>query len=207
MKRQLTLLAAITVAAAGAVLPAGQANGAERQAAAEEVGALACPSGMECGSYDIPGLGARKQQVTGAGADSQDLAVAMLETDGMSTDYPYGDNKTGDAANFGIFKQNWHMLRNACGRFQGQGADSWNNGAALNSDLAADVACLNQSQAHYGIDRWFAGHRNGESGLNNPNTPDIQAYRTAINWIQEQLTSDPANLSNDTRFWVSVPPI
>ena len=29
----------------------------------------------------------------------------MMETEDMTTNYPYGDNKSGDAANFGIFKQ------------------------------------------------------------------------------------------------------
>lgn len=37
------------------------------------------------------------------------------------------------------------------------------------------------------MDTWFAWHRNGESGLNNPNTPDIDGYQNAIHWIAEQL--------------------
>jgi hypothetical protein len=44
-----------------------------------------------------------------------------------------GDNKSGDAANFGVFKQNWGMLR-VCGSragFQGQSTSQWNNGAKL----------------------------------------------------------------------------
>jgi hypothetical protein len=40
---------------------------------------------QDSGSYSIPGLGARKQQVTAAGANSFDLAIAMLETDNMDT--------------------------------------------------------------------------------------------------------------------------
>jgi hypothetical protein len=67
---------------------------------------------------NVSSLGSRKQAVTRAGGNVQDLAIAMLETDNMQTNYPYGDNKSGDAANFGIFKQNWFMLRNACSRFQ-----------------------------------------------------------------------------------------
>lgn len=44
-----------------------------------------------------------------------------------------GDGKTGDAANFGLFKQNWGMLRVCASRaqFAGQVASSWNNGAKL----------------------------------------------------------------------------
>ncbi|MFW6725010.1 carbohydrate-binding domain-containing protein [Streptomyces sp. MAR4 CNY-716] len=170
-------------------------------------GQLTCPSGMQCGSYTVSGLGSRKQAVRSAGGDVLDLAVAMLETENMSTSYAYGDNKTYDAANFGIFKQNWLMLRSACDRFRGQGSSSWNNGAALNSNLSADVQCLNQSQSHYGTNLWFAGHRNGETGLNNPNTSDINGYKTAIYWIRDQLNSNSSNLSNDVRYWVDVQPI
>jgi hypothetical protein len=170
-------------------------------------GSRACPSGTTCGSYTVNGLGGRKQQVLNAGADTLDLAIAMLETENMGTNYAYGDNKSGDAANFGIFKQNWLMLRQACSRFQGQSTSSWNNGAALNSNLSADVQCLNQSQGYYGIDTFFAGHRNGSSGLSNPNTSDIQRYKNAIYWIRDRINSSSANHSNDTRFWVNVPPI
>ncbi|MHA6802829.1 lysozyme family protein [Salinifilum ghardaiensis] len=69
------------------------------------------------------------------------------------------------------------------------------------------AACLNRSQEHYGMDTWFAGHRNGESGLENPDTADIQNFRTAHEWIQQQLESHSDDLSNDTRFWVDVPAI
>lgn len=42
------------------------------------------------GSEQIPGLGSRKQQVISAGGNTMDLAVAMLETTNMGTDYRYG---------------------------------------------------------------------------------------------------------------------
>ena len=167
----------------------------------------ACPSGVTCGSYTVSGLGARKRQVTAAGANVLDLATAMLETDNMQTNYPYGDNKTGLSANFGIFKQNWDLLTESCSRFRGQSGDQWNNGAVLNSNLSADVQCLHESQSFYGVDRWFAGHRNGRTGLNNPNTADIQRYRTAVYWLRDQIAANSANLTNDTRYWVNVPPI
>ena len=167
----------------------------------------ACPSGVTCGSYNVGGLGARKQQVRNAGGNALDLATAMLETDNMGTNYAYGDNKRDDAANFGIFKQNWGMLRVACSRFRGQSTAQWNNGAVLNSNLSADIQCLHESQSYYGVDRWFAGHRNGSSGLANPNTADINRYRTAVYWIRDRINSNSANLSNDVRYWVNVPAI
>jgi len=173
--------------------------------------ALTCPAvngtTMSCGSYTISGLGSRKQQVLSAGASVLDLAVAMLETDTMQANYTYGDGKTGDAANFGIFKQNWYMLRTSCSYFSGQAASQYNNGAVLNSNLGEDVSCINQSQSHYGLTLWFAGQRDGQSGLSNPNQTVITEYEVAVEWIESQLNSSSSNLSNDTRFWVSVPAI
>lgn len=68
---------------------------------------ITCPgnSGKGCGVYSVSGLGTRKKAVQSAGGNSLDLAIAMLETDGMTTNYAYGDNKSQDSANFGIFKQ------------------------------------------------------------------------------------------------------
>ncbi|KAI0439716.1 hypothetical protein F4803DRAFT_529985 [Xylaria telfairii] len=158
------------------------------------------------GSYNVPGLGARKQAILNAGGNTLDLAIAMLETETMTTNYPYGDNKQGDSANFGVFKQNWGMLR-VCGNragFAGQPAGNWNNGAKLNSDIFPDVASRWDCQNYYGYDKWFAGHRNGASGLANPNTPDIQNYKNAVQWIQSQIDSNGAHKSDDVRFWVQV---
>lgn len=166
-----------------------------------------CPTGLRCGAHLVDGLGARKAQVLAAGTTTAELAVAMLETETLTADYPAGDGKTGDAANAGIFKQNWLMLRTACATFAGRSADQWADGAVLDTDLAADVACLHESEAFYGPDTWFAGHRAGADGLATPGTADIERYRTAVGWITQQLDADPANLRNDVRFWVDVPAI
>lgn len=167
-----------------------------------------CPTGMSCGSYTISGLGARKQQILKSGANTLDLAIAMLETDTMQPRfYPYGDGKTGDASNFGIFKQNWYMLRSTCTGFKNLQPSDYNTGAILNNSLTIDINCLIQSQRFYGLDIWFAGERNGQTGINNPNTSDIARYKTAVSWIQSQLMANAANLSNNTRFWVAVPSI
>jgi hypothetical protein len=167
-----------------------------------------CPPGASCGSYTIPNLGMRKQQILKSGATTLDLAVAMLETNTLQAGfYPYGDGKTNDATNFGVFKQNWYMLRNACSSFSGRLPTQYNSGAILNSSLSTDITCLNQSQHFYGTTIWFAGERYGQTGLRNPNSPDITRYKTAVYWIQNQLTSNSTNLSNNTRFWVVVPSI
>lgn len=194
------LLVAVATAAVVALCSGGAVP-----AAAPGAAPAAAPAAR--GSYTVPGLGARKQAVLAVGGTTLDLAVAMLETDGMTADYPYGDGKTGDAANFGIFKQNWHMLRQAVPWFGWLGPADSDYGAALNGDLYYDVWALHAAQERWGQDLWFAGHRNGETGLARPGTADIAAYREAVLWIRAQLDADPRRLSDDTRFWVAVPAI
>ncbi|KAJ5457539.1 hypothetical protein N7475_008927 [Penicillium sp. IBT 31633x] len=156
------------------------------------------------GTEIIAGLGSRKQEVLGAGGNTRDLAIAMLETTTMTTDYTYGDGKTGDATNFGIFKQNWFILRHSASEFMGKSTSDVDEGAILNSDLAMDIQARHEGEEYYGYETWFSGHRNGESGLKNPGTDDINAYISAIAWIQEQIESDSKYESDNTRFWVDV---
>lgn len=100
---------------------------------------------------------------------------------------------------------------------------------SCSDDLAADIEARHTSEKFYGYDTWVSGHRNGESGLENPGTDDIKstysvfpsswqitfglilylsaAYQEAIEWIRQQLESDELYLSDDTRFWVDVTPI
>ncbi|KAJ5486821.1 hypothetical protein N7530_001121 [Penicillium desertorum] len=156
------------------------------------------------GSQTVAGLGARKQEVVAAGGNTRDLAIAMLETDTMTTDYTYSDGKTGDGTNFGIFKQNWFILRHSASEFLGQTVDDVDNGAILNSDLGKDIQARHEGEEHYGFETWFSGHRNGESGIKNPGTEDINGYIDAIAWIQQQIESDEKYQSDDTRFWVDV---
>ncbi|CEG81953.1 hypothetical protein RMATCC62417_16090 [Rhizopus microsporus] len=168
------------------------------------VATVASVSAADRGTETVPGLGRRKQQILNSGGGIWDLAIAMLETKNLGTDYVYGDGKTYDSANFGIFKQNWFMLRTSTSQFKGQTTSQWNNGAVLNSNLQQDIKARQESQNYYGPDKWFAGHRNGESGLSNPYTQDITNYKDAVNWIHDQLASNSKYLSDDTRFWVDV---
>lgn len=54
------------------------------------LGAVALAAPGDRGQYTVPGLGARKQAITNAGGTTLDLAIAMLETETMTTDYAYG---------------------------------------------------------------------------------------------------------------------
>lgn len=88
--------------------------------------------------------------------------------------------------------------------------------------MKADIASRWDCQRYYGYDKWFAGHRNGASGLANPYTQDILSkfskiwlqwdsdvdpfpdYKASVEWIQQQIDSNPAYKSDDTRFYVEV---
>ncbi|PCG93937.1 Hypothetical protein PENO1_081010 [Penicillium occitanis (nom. inval.)] len=195
MKSLLTLLPVVFLTALGSPIAEDLSKRADR------------------GSETVSGIGAHKQAILNAGGNTLDLAIAMLEIKTMSTaDYPYGDGKTYDSANFGLFKQNWGMLRVCASRygFQGQSENDWNNGAELNSNVYADVASRWDCQEYYGYDKWFGGHRDGATGLANPYTQDItknKDYKNAVEWIQQQIDSNDQYKTDDTRFWVYIPPI
>lgn len=134
----------------------------------------------------------------------------MVETTHMVANYPLGDvypngqRKVGDAANFGIFKQNWLMIRSSSPQFAGLGPTQYLSGAVLNVNLGLDIQVLHASQSHYGLyGTWFAGHRNGTTGLGNPNTADVLTYRDAVFCIRDQIDADPKCLTDDTKFWFS----
>lgn len=97
-------------------------------------------------------------------------------------------------------QKNWYMIRSTSATFRGQTAAQYNNGAQLNSNLNLDVTTRKNAQNNYGWDTWAAGHRNGQTGLSNPNTNDIRLYKTAVLWIQTQLNSNSKYLTDDTRY-------
>jgi hypothetical protein len=162
-----------------------------------------CPSGMNCGCYTVAGLGANKRAYQDAGANRSFLASAMMETERMDTNYVYGDNKSGDSFNAGATKQNWGMMRQCHSPWSGYGPNDFAISAQLNSSRAFDVQVYNQCRNYFG-DRWFAGHRNGASGLSNPGTRDIENFKTGYNWTYNQLAGHECD---DVRFWVDIPPI
>ena len=76
MKFSIMISALLTTTVSAAAIPeAASAKGLEAR--------------QETGSYTISDLGARKQQVTAAGASSFNMAIAMLETERMDTNVRY----------------------------------------------------------------------------------------------------------------------
>lgn len=61
------------------------------------------------------------------------MLTQYYSEDMNTSHYPYGDGKTYDSANFGLFKQNWGMLRVCAYRygFAGKTEAQWNDGALL----------------------------------------------------------------------------
>jgi len=165
--------------------------------------ALSCPSGMSCGCYTVSGLGANKRSYQDAGAGRSFLASAMMETELMNTNYAYGDNKSGDAFNAGATKQNWGMMRQCHSAWTGYGSGDYSISDQMNSNRSLDVQVYNECRSYFG-DNWFAGHRNGSSGLSNPNTADINNFKTGYNWTYNQLSGHECD---DVRFWVDIPAI
>jgi hypothetical protein len=166
------------------------------------------------GITTVPGLGHRKREVVSTGGNILDLAVAMLETDTMTADYIFGDvddkgvQKVGDAANFGIFKQGWQMIRSSVPEYSKLTASDYKAGAALNSNLHWDIAVLHASQSHYGLDVWFKGHRAGQRGFDGTwPAEDIANYKNAVLWIRDQIAANRKGLADDRKWWVEVPPV
>lgn len=94
----------------------------------------------------------RKQYWKALGATDIDIAVTVQETgDQMSSNYPYGDNKSGDSACFGPFKNNWFMIRTACSAFNSKGytSDDYGQGAQLNSNDRLALQCWHEAQGHW----------------------------------------------------------
>ena len=134
-----------------------------------------CDIPFKHGEMTIAGYGQKKRAVLACGGNALDLAVGMLEGPMSGTGYPYGDRKTGDAANFGMFKQNWEMIRKARPEWSKLTAKDSNTGAALNTNVCLDVSTLHRSQQRLGLDMWFAGHRAGASGK--PTDKTVKDYR------------------------------
>jgi hypothetical protein len=165
---------------------------------------LSCPSGIKCGCYTVSGLGANKKSYTAAGADRRFLASAMMETEKMDTNYTLGDGKSGDAFNAGAAKQNWGMMRQCHAAWKNLTANDYSNSTAMNSNKSLDVQVYNECRSYWGDQKFFAGHRNGSSGLSNPNTQDINNFISGYTWGYNQLSGHE---SDDVRFWVDIPAI
>jgi hypothetical protein len=158
---------------------------------------------MDCGCYSIKGLGKNKAALFAAGGNRAMLASAMMETDTLTADYAYGDNKTWDSFNAGVCKQNWGMIRECHPEWRSLGAGDYARAAAMNTDRALDAKVYLECRAYFG-ERWYAGHRAGWGGLQDSNTQDIRNFTAAAKWTERMVVGHECD---DLRFWVDVPAI
>jgi hypothetical protein len=128
----------------------------------------------------------------------------MMETEYMNTNYPYGDHKTGDAFNAGLAKQNWFLSKRCHAPWVGKAANEYATMAVLNSDSRLDIQVYHECRAMFPGRKFFASHRNGETGFNNPYTGDIDRFIESYEWT---LAHVGGHMNDDTRFWVQIPAI
>jgi hypothetical protein len=168
--------------------------------------AQSCPS--SCGSYTVNAQYAtNKHSVLSAGGSVTWLAIGMLETNTLDSNYTYGDGKTGDSANFGFMKNNWYMYRVSVSNFKGQSSSQYNNGAIANGNYGNAVNFANQCVSHFGWTSFWEVQRGGQGRIGNWNA-DTAEYYNGVNWIQGQINSNYSKYSTDqTRFWADVPAI
>jgi hypothetical protein len=165
---------------------------------------LSCPTSSSCGCYIASGMGANRRAFNSAGANREFLASCMMETENCNTSYAYGDNKTGDAFNAGACKQNWGMMRVAYAPWRGMSSSQYATSAQMNSNRSLDVTVYKASWSYYGKQKFLAGHRNGSSGLANPNTTDINNFIKVFDWGYNNIAN---HTTDDVRFWSNVPAI
>ena len=81
-----------------------------------------------CEDPDPAAASAGKQNLINAGAQSTDLAIAMLENGCAFTGaFAAGNGKVKDAAELGVYRNNWYMLRTYCDHFKNASPDDWFN--------------------------------------------------------------------------------
>jgi hypothetical protein len=168
---------------------------------------------------------ATKSAIFASGGETLELAIAMLENEDLLADYPFGDCKTGDAANFGIYKMNWYMIKRCPSAMPLIGSNpassvSTGVGKAINSDAMLATKILLEAMKRWPTDapdptkpvsnNFWAGHRWGQSGLDNwpdTNWGDIQRYYLSVQAIKAKCDLEATVWTTDVRYWVDVPAV
>ncbi|KAG7009434.1 hypothetical protein G7Y79_00002g005490 [Physcia stellaris] len=112
---------------------------------------------------DPSATSAGKQTLINAGAQQLDIAIAMLENGcAFTAAYAPGNSKSDDAAELGVYRNNWHMLRTYCDRFKGAGPGDWLGlGSQLHNDVGIATQCQRQLFDTLGADQYYALQRGG----------------------------------------------
>lgn len=131
------------------------------------------------------------------------LAIASIETENMSIDYPEGDNKSGDAYNVSIYKMNVGMIRNI---------DRSVNPSDIHLDNKKATKVVISGIRKFGLDKFLIYHRGGESAFNSTsNGAEIMSYIEAIKTIAKKYKESPNQLNSyktdDIRYTIKIPAI
>ena len=172
---------------------------------------------------------ATKSAIKAAGGGTLCLAIAMEEDKHLVSqphgDYPFGDiypggaAKTGDAANFGVYKMNWYMLQQCASARPLIGSQppnyAWRSaGTRINNDVGLATKLLLEAMNTWSIaapkpaaNNFWGGHRWGQSGLDNApgvDWKDIRAYYDAVLAIKAECDKDADVWASTTRYGVKV---
>ncbi|KAL8689858.1 MAG: hypothetical protein Q9218_004567, partial [Villophora microphyllina] len=123
--------------------------------------ALVLPRAAEGEPFPCPDPAAAtagKQALEQAGAQSVDIAIAMLENGcAFVATFGIGNGKTDDSAEIGVYRNNWYMLRTYCDHFKGAAKGDWSNlGQQAHNDVGIATACQVQLWNTLGADQFFS---------------------------------------------------
>ncbi|KAL8815127.1 MAG: hypothetical protein Q9223_005705 [Gallowayella weberi] len=117
--------------------------------------------GAEGEPFQCPDPGATaaaKQTLISFGAETVDIAIAMLENGcAFTATFGIGNHKVGDSAEIGVYRNNWHMLRTYCDHFAGAGEGDWAaRGAEAHNDVGVATTCQRQLFSKLGPDQFYS---------------------------------------------------
>ncbi|KAL8887129.1 MAG: hypothetical protein Q9205_005915 [Flavoplaca limonia] len=130
------------------------------------IGSSLLPRGAEGEPFECPsGTAGAKQILLDAGAEPMDIAIAMLENGcAFKAAFTIGNNKVDDSAEIGVYRNNWHMLRDHCDHFAGAGPSEWKSrGQELHDDVVLATKCQRQLWSKLGESTYFGLQRGGAS--------------------------------------------
>lgn len=135
------------------------------------------------------GLGKRKVKFLEAGGTTHDLAVALLESPALLV---HRSRKTGDHAEFGLFKQTWKSLRTQKStKFTGKGKKDWAMGLTLNKHLKADIHSYHAIVASGSFRDWVEQHITSKMhGHEQASMQAVELYISEVQGIFKWLTEN-----------------
>ena len=143
--------------------------------------------------YHCPGVAAQKDNLYNEnGGNSQDFAIASQEnfsgncgSQNVTSNYPYGNNQQGDAANCGAYKNNLGAVKSSCS-IASQYPNDDDLCKELNKNLAAATQCQHEQIANLGQQGFYQYQRCGHLCTpGNEGCGDTYSYSSSLNCEDE----------------------